>query len=171
MRLRRDSPQFLPMWGTWNRIYYRGVTKLMNCFAIILADIASQPKSHGVTGVLKKVVEECKWGIWWDHGGGKTKTIDETLESTEQEPDWYQTQNLHREKRKLETTNEKLFQPEARPAKLTREEELNLADYLNIGMSLTKAREAVQKRSGNCRTKTQDQNQKTQKSRQLGFNH
>lgn len=52
---------------------------------------------------------------------------------------------MHREKRKLETTNGKLLQPEARPAKLTREEELNLADYLNIGMSLTKAREAVQK--------------------------
>ena len=153
MRLNRDIPQLLPMWGKRVRIYYRGVQKLCsNCFGTHPRKNCRSDRVSWVAYCLRfmethKEISQELYGKWWkvvnDHYGeiieeGNEEELADQPELINSEPSNKQAPTTHQ---RSDTTSR---QSEGRE-KLTREEEDNLSDYLKLGMSIQEARDYLKK--------------------------
>ena len=164
MRLKKEIPQLLPMWGKRIRIYYRGVTKLCaNCFGTHARKNCRSEKVSWIQYVLKFMetypeIPPEFYGKWWKvvneefgeliedkdtqaRTGGEdgSQAVEEEPEVVEQtvrpQTQMGNKQNSLPSSRDIRTTTERL----------SRQENENLEDYLRIGMSVTEAREAFNK--------------------------
>jgi hypothetical protein len=153
MRLKRDIPQLLPMWGKRIRIYHRGVQKLCsNCFGTHPRRNCKSEKVPWTRYVLNFMEKNPEippelYGRWWKVINDEFGEIVE--ESGNDERETVQTENQEtnpRKDRHQESSNygEARAQKESRMS-LTRREEENLSDYLNLGMTIDDARAAFQK--------------------------
>ena len=155
MRLNRDIPQLLPMWGKRVRIYHRGIQKLCsNCFGSHARRNCRSEKvawTRYVLNFMEKFPEIPSelYGRWW-------KVINdefgEIIEDGEQETDPMETEpnpNTQPREPAASSTGGPTQRNKAQPqdtnkTRLTKEEESNLAEYLSIGMSIEDAREAFE---------------------------
>ena len=153
MRLKKDIPQLLPMWGKRVRIYYRGVQKLCsNCFG---PHPRKNCRSERVTWIAyclrfmenNREIPQDLYGKWWnvvnDHYG---KIIEE---ETEEEMADQQAESNSLQASNSVPANHTIIntstQHSTRGDTLSKEEEENLSDYLKLGMSITEAREYLKK--------------------------
>ena len=151
MKLHSNIPQIIPMWGKRIRVYYRGVQKLCtNCYGNHPRRNCKSPKVRWIDYVLsfmekhqdvpvelygrwKKVVDEEFGEIIESPDGGAediTATRPTSVVSRETVPD--------REKQSETATA-------INKSSMTVEEEDELAEYLNFGLSVSAARDMRQK--------------------------
>ena len=159
MRLKKDIPQLLPMWGKRIRIYHRGVQKLCsNCFGTHPRKNCRSEKVPWTRYVLNFMernpdIPSELYGRWWkvinDEFGeiitgddqitqGAENTNPRPVSAMESEP--AETQ-INQQQTTTHRNTTRTDQHRKNP-RLTREEEENLADYLNLGMSINEAKEA-----------------------------
>ena len=152
MRLNKDIPQLIPMWGKRIRVYYRGVQKLCsNCFGHHPRKNCRSERVTWVTYCLKfmenhKDIPEELYGKWWkvvnEHFGEIIVEENEDEMSQEVAESHQAQQNRSQDQQQ---------QPEATSSnqrgkeRLSRVEEENISDYLKLGMSITEAREFLRK--------------------------
>ena len=177
MKLKKDIPQLLPMFGKRIRVYYRGVQKLCTkCFGNHNRLHCRNDKVRWIDYVLRFIennpdIPEEMYGRWWqvvneefgpviseneerDVAGDE---IEEEMQSNHQRngthPD-EQTETRRQDTRRQEriqdeNTSVRAKQSKSRPEvpekKLTSREEEELADFLDVGLSVTEARIMRQK--------------------------
>ena len=153
MRLRRDVPQLLPMWGKRVRVYHRGVQKLCsNCFGTHPRRNCRSEKvawTRYVLNFMEKYPEipSEMYGRWWkvinDEFG---EIIEEGIEQTEENQSAQNPPTEEPERNETSARSHSNKQPNYGQSRerLTKDEENNLADYLNLGMSIREARAAFQ---------------------------
>ena len=147
MRLRQDIPQLLPMWGKRVRIYHRGIQKLCsNCFG---AHPRRNCRSEKVpwTRYVLNFMERCPeippelYGRWWKIINDEYGEIIEETNQDRQESENVTTESQPKEIQSQGNQTSSGTQI-SKDSTMTREEESNLSDYLNLGMSLVDARAA-----------------------------
>ena len=151
MRLKKEVPQLLPMWGKRIRIYYRGVTKLCpNCFGAHARKNCRSEKVSWIQYVLRFMENNPDippefYGKWWKIVNEEFgEIIQESEEETPGQTDNQDEENQHSSNDP--TPNSSSNQPKnSTEPRITRDESENLADYLRIGMSIEEARNAFQK--------------------------
>ena len=153
MRLNRDIPQLLPMWGKRVRIYYRGVQKLCsNCFGTHPRKNCRSDRVSWVAYCLRfmenhKEISQELYGKWWkvvnDHYGEiiEEENDEDLADQPKQSNDHPATQQAPTIQQGSETTTRQSERGEV----LTKEEEDNLSDYLKLGMSIEEARDYLKK--------------------------
>ena len=159
MRLSKDIPQLIPMWGKRIRVYYRGVQKLCsNCFGPHPRKNCRSERVSWVSYCLRfmenhKDIPQEMYGKWWkvvnEHfgqiieEGNENEMAEEETESNQaqqnQPPNQNQSSNQDLRRHEASGPNPK------RPERLSREDEENLSDYLKLGMSITEAKEFLRK--------------------------
>ena len=163
MRLKKEIPQLLPMWGKRIRIYYRGVTKLCpNCFGTHPRKNCRSEKVSWIQYVLRFMESNPEvppefYGKWWKIVNEEFGEIipDEVnqipIEETPQNDSVAEAQRapdasvpLPNQRPQL-PTNAGSNSTQTSTERLSRIESENLADYLRIGMSIKEAREAFKK--------------------------
>jgi hypothetical protein len=163
MRLRKEIPQLIPMWGRRIRIYYRGVQKLCtNCFG---PHPRRNCRSERVTWIqyclnfMEKNPEipQDYYGKWWkivNQEFGEIipeqgeNNVDQQEQDSSEQPSAQSAKELT-----TTSTSEGSSHPNIqariptsrKPTNLSREEENNLSEYIALGMSITEARESYQK--------------------------
>ena len=151
MRLKRDIPQLLPMWGKRIRIYHRGVQKLCsNCFGTHPRRNCRSEKVPWTRYVLNFMEKHPEippelYGRWWKVINDEFGEIIEENGNEERETMPQTDHNIRESSANTATgSNQEPSQQhrEKNNQRLTRVEESNLADYLSIGMSIEEAREA-----------------------------
>ena len=163
MRLKKDIPQLLPMWGKRIRVYHRGLQKLYtNCYGAHTRRNCRSEKVPWTQYVLRFMEKHPEipsdlYGRWWkvinDEFGEIVPENDEAeTEQMESEPSCnYIEHNMNPPqavsasaivqqvpKEKQSEVGQKLY-------KLTPEEEENLSAYLGLGLTLNEAREQFKK--------------------------
>ena len=168
MRLKKDIPQLIPMWGKRIRIYHRGVQKLCNnCYGNHARRNCKSQKVPWTQYVLKFMenhpeVPKEMYGRWWkiindEYGeivedsnipgpvaptnkerSHISEPVNQPLTSHNRGHQETQPQNDHQTSSDKNEVGQKLYQ-------LTPEEENNLSAYLGLGMSLADAREQFKK--------------------------
>ena len=164
MKLRKDIPQLIPMFGKRIRIYYRGVQKLCTkCFGKHSRLHCRNDKVRWIDYVLRFMEEnpdipERLYGRWWqvvnEEFGQVTSEIDETEEVQETASDVRRPEHRIEEETSYGQVDKNQHHVSGNQAKavptqkgqtLSRKEEEDLADYLGIGLSITEAREMRRK--------------------------
>ena len=164
MRLNRDIPQLLPMWGKRIRVYHRGVQKLCNnCYGPHPRRNCKSAKVPWTQYVLKFMEKNPEipshlYGRWWkiiNEEYGEIVEEDETVQLSRNESsnapstDVIVLENQHsaetQESVALQTTSKSKKATGSKLYQLTREEEDNLSGFLGMGMSLNEARNHFQK--------------------------
>ena len=148
MRLTKEVPQLLPMWGKRIRVYYRGVQKLCpNCFGPHARRNCKSEKVSWIQYVLKFMESNPEipaklYGKWWKIVNDEFGEIiqEDGPQATETEPEVTPTNNQNAS----ESAND-APQNNVPRERLSRQETDNLSDYLRIGMSIADARQAFQK--------------------------
>ena len=171
MRLTRDIPQLIPMFGRRVRIYYRGVLKLCTkCFGGHSRLHCRNDKVRWIDYVLRFMEEnpdipEKLYGRWWqavteefgqmvsendDQEGGQTEertgsNLERQVErrSHEAEADQQRSSQLENSMRSQQQRQHQHKEPERE--RLSKQEEDDLSDYLEIGLSVDEAREMHRK--------------------------
>ena len=164
MRLKKEIPQLIPMWGKRIRIYYRGVTKLCaNCFGTHARKNCRSEKVSWIQYVLRFMENNPEippefYGKWWKIVNEEFGEIIQDNESRPQEEEEEQTLRVEEETEGRIQPNQNQTQTRTNQRqprsdggtrdsedRLSKQETDNLADYLRIGMSITEAREAFKK--------------------------
>ena len=190
MRLHSNIPQLLPMWGRRIRIYHRGIQKLCtNCFGNHTRRACKSKKGRWIDYVLrfmennpeipmelygrwKKVIDQ-EFGEIVDQPNGEAMWEDQYEDATPQEVSTVNEQSNAGPT--TSTTN--IIQPPAptpmaaerstlKPiTQMTEEEEDELAEYLNIGMTLAEARQmkANEKRLAEVKLQIREQRRATER--------
>ena len=153
MRLRKDIPQLLPMWGKRIRIYHRGVQKLCsNCFGTHLRRNCRSEKIRWTRYVLNFMEKNPEippelYGRWWkvvnDEFGEIVEENEQEIQQDSQAEPQNQTQGQSWPSEPTHNQASKIANQ--RKPVLSRTEEENLSDYLQLGMSIKDAREAFQR--------------------------
>ena len=151
MRLKKEVPQLLPMWGKRIRIYYRGVTKLCpNCFGAHARKNCKSEKVTWIQYVLRFMennpdIPPEYYGKWWKIVNEEFgEIITEGEENVPREQNTAE-QDIQAPSNRTEQNPSESQTTRSTTPKLTKDESDNLADYLGIGMSIDEAREAFQK--------------------------
>jgi predicted metal-dependent hydrolase len=151
MRLKKEVPQLLPMWGKRIRIYYRGVTKLCpNCFGAHARKNCRSEKVSWIQYVLRFMENNPDippefYGKWWKIVNEEFgEIIQESEEETPGQTDNQDEENQHSSNDPTPNSSSNQTKNSTEP-RITRDESENLADYLRIGMSIEEARNAFQK--------------------------
>ena len=163
MRLNRDIPQLLPMWGKRVRIYHRGVQKLCtNCYGAHPRRNCRSEKVPWIDYVLyfmEKNPDLPKeiYGRWWKVVNDKFGEINANTDSSEQDNlnevlESYVNQNSEASNigqtptiQESDPTTQIPTKNRQKKAAMTAREEEELADYLDMGMSISEARDMYQK--------------------------
>ena len=153
MRLNKDIPQLLPMWGKRVRVYHKGIQKLCsNCFGPHPRRVCRSEKVAWTRYVLdfmekNRDIPSDLYGRWWDV---INKEFGEIIEEEQESNAPEGTVSESRPERETTERNDhererERHQPERHPPRLSRQEEENLSDYLSLGMTISEARLAFQK--------------------------
>jgi hypothetical protein len=165
MRLNKDIPQLLPMWGKRIRVYHRGVQKLCNnCYGPHTRRNCRSEKVPWTQYVLKFMEKHPEipsdlYGRWWkvinDEYGEIVQTNEEPIAANNDQYSYLDRQDDCSGgcQTELTKTNQNESQPTTKPQtevgqklyQLSTEEENNLSVYLELGMSLNEAREQYKK--------------------------
>ena len=141
------------MWGKRIRIYHRGVKKLCsNCFGTHPRRNCRSDKVPWTRYVLNFMEKNPEippklYGRWWkvinDEFGEIVEENEQEIQQDSHAESLYQTQ---RQSRPSEPSNNQATNiPNQTKSGLSRTEEENLSDYLQLGMSIKDARAAFQK--------------------------
>ena len=167
MRLRTDMPQIIPMCGKRIRVYHKGIQKLCsNCFGNHQRRNCRSAKVQWIEYVLRFMekypdIPEELYGRWWkivNEEYGEIVRGEDSNPGMDQDNVSSNNTNIEETRKEKETretgTREKTAAgrvqssewPTTNPrvSTLTREEEENLADYLDLGLSISEAREQFQ---------------------------
>lgn len=161
MRLRKNIPQLIPMWGKRIRVYHRGVQKLCNnCYGPHpRRNFKSEkvPWTRQVLNFMEKHPQIPKemYGRWWkvinDEFGeiieDDTETADSngTMNMDEQHKTADSSQPSNKVQEMLKHQKTKPNGDGDKQPRMTREEEEDLAVYLDLSMLLKEAREQHKK--------------------------
>ena len=171
MKLKKDIPQMLPMFGKRIRVYYRGVQKLCTkCFGNHNRLHCRNDKVRWIDYVLKFIednpdIPEEMYGRWWqvvneEFGPVISETeerdradddIEEVMQTNQLGNEPTQGEQTRRRPERLQDENSSVRAkqsnsgPEIPERKLTSREEEELADFLDVGLSVTEARMMRQK--------------------------
>ena len=167
MKLNRDIPQILPMWGKRIRVYHRGIQKLCtNCYGPHPRRNCRSKKVPWIEYVLDFMEKNPDlpkeiYGRWWKVVNDKYGEITEGAEQQERtdidesESNYVQhyTQATRSQPEPTRQewckepiqTQEKSKNPQSTKSVMTSKEEEELSDYLDMGMSISEAREMYQK--------------------------
>jgi hypothetical protein len=157
MRLRKEIPQLLPMWGKRIRIYYKGVQKLCtNCFGHHIRRNCRSTRVPWIKYCLDfmernpEIPEEI-YGKWWKIVGQEFGEIIPDDNEERQEPraapresDPFEAATRDYASTVAQETSDTGQEKNKSSAKttssLSREEEDRLSEYLSLGMSISEAR-------------------------------
>ena len=178
MKLTRDIPQLIPMFGKRIRIYYRGVQKLCtNCFGGHSRLHCRKDKVRWIDYVLKFMdqnpdIPEEMYGRWWqivneefgeiraggDAGDGENRADDDDEPNDANEEAYevnidadVQEEAVQAHSKPTETRKEKKSQNLANPIeqnkhqRISKDEAEQLSDYLDLGLSISDAREVYKR--------------------------
>ena len=170
MKLTKDIPQLIPMFGKRIRVYYRGVQKLCtNCFGAHSRLHCRNDKVRWITYVLNFMdqnpdIPAEMYGRWWQivneefgeittgaNASNETNSHEEgdevnnEMEVNAQEDVVHVRTSSNKAGPKNTGQNATNSTDRSNQQRLTREEADNLADYLDLGLSITDAREAFKK--------------------------
>ena len=184
MRLKTDIPQIIPMCGKRIRVYHKGIQKLCtNCFGAHQRRNCRSSKVPWIKYVLNFMekypdIPEELYGRWWkavnDEFGEIVK--DDPKETTNDNYKTYannidaqeERQSQHTDIPRQTGTRQKSssslpqttmsHHSEPQQSTLSHQEEENLSDYLDLGLSITEAREQfeIEKRAAEIRLKIRD---------------
>jgi hypothetical protein len=172
MKLKKDIPQLLPMFGKRIRIYYRGVQKLCTkCFGNHNRLHCRNDKVRWIDYVLRFIennpdIPEEMYGRWWqvvneefgpvvpetEERDGADGDIEEVVQTNQLRNGSNQVERaepIRRERLQDENASVRPKQsksgPDVSEKNLTSREEEELADFLEVGLSVTEARIMRQK--------------------------
>ena len=169
MRLNRDIPQLLPMWGKRIRVYHRGVQKLCtHCYGPHPRRNCRSEKVPWTQYVLRFMEKNPKipselYGRWWkvindefgeivgeENGPENTNEdrfsfLDQLEENQNQNDKAAETVTGIQRQHELQTRSGPSKEIAQKLYKLTTEEEKTLSNYLELGMTLNEARDAHKK--------------------------
>ena len=172
MKLKKDIPQLLPMFGKRIRIYYRGVQKLCTkCFGNHNRLHCRNDKVRWIDYVLRFIennpdIPEEMYGRWWqvvneefgpvlseteerDGAGGDIEEVVQTNQLRNGSNQAERAEPIRRERLQDENASVRPKQsksgPDVSEKNLTSREEEELADFLEVGLSVTEARIMRQK--------------------------
>ena len=160
MRLRKEIPQLIPMWGRRIRTYYRGVQKLCtNCFGPHPRRNCRSERVSWVQYCLNFMERNPEippdyYGKWWsivnkEFGeiipeGNEHQDVNDRSDGTSSGQN---SSEPTQAPKPAETLSDKTNQKKTAPAatNLTRDEANELSEYLDLGMTVGEARESYRK--------------------------